>query len=242
MAKKGGSRHIKAIAAPRLWSIQRKSKVFVVKSMPGPHSLEMSIPLLVLLRDLLKEVKTIREAKKVIKTKKVLVDGKAVVDEKRPIGLMDVVSLPSYGKCYRITVDRKGRLKPIEIPKEEENLKIVKVIKKITVGKDKFGLTFHDGSYLELGSEFPVKVGDSVLVSLPDRKAMELLPFSAGSICFVFSGSSSGVIGKIIKIEPSSLKRRSIVEVETEDGKRIATVKDYVIIVGKDNVPKVKVL
>lgn len=242
MAKKGGSRHIKAIAAPRLWPIQRKSKVFVVKPSPGPHSLETSIPLLILLRDILKEVKTIREAKKVIKAKKVLVDGRVVVDEKRPIGLMDVVSLPAYEKCYRITVDRKGRLKPIEIPKEEENLKVVKVIKKMTVGKDKFGLAFHDGSYLELGSEFPVNVGDSILVSLPDRKVLELLPFSVGSLCFIFSGSSSGVLGKITKIEPSSLRRRSIVEVETEDGRRIATIKDYVIPIGKDNVPKVKVL
>ncbi|MBO3757578.1 MAG: 30S ribosomal protein S4e [Thermoproteota archaeon] len=242
MAKKGGSKHIKAIAAPRLWSIQRKSKVFVTKPMPGPHSLETSIPLLVLLRDLLKEVKTVKEAKKVVKAKKVLVDGKIVVDEKRPIGLMDVVSLPSYGKCYRITVDRKGRLKPLEIPKEEENLKILKVVKKMTVDKDRLGLTFHDGSYLELGSEFPVKVGDSVLISLPDRKVLELLPFSVGSTCFVFSGSSSGTVGKIIKIEPSSLRRKSIVEVETEDGKKIATIKDYVIPIGKDNVPRVKML
>lgn len=242
MAKKGGSKHIKAVAAPRLWPIQRKSKVFVAKPSPGPHSLEASIPLLILLRDMLKEVKTIREAKKVIKAKKILVDGKVVVDEKRPVGLMDVVSLPSYGKCYRITVDRKGRLKPIEIPKEEENLKVVKVVKKITVGKDKLGLTFHDGSYLELGSEFPVKVGDSILVSLPDRKVVELLPFSVGSTCFVFSGSSSGVMGKITKIEPSSLRRRSIVEVETAEGQKVATIKDYVIPVGKDNVSRVKIL
>lgn len=242
MAKKGGSRHIKAIAAPKLWPIQRKSKIFVAKPTPGPHSLETSIPLLVLLRDILKEVKTIKEAKKVIKAKKVLVDGKAVIDEKRPVGLMDVVSLPSYGKCYRVTVDRKGRLKPIEIPKEEENLKIVKVVKKITTAKDRFGLTFHDGSYLELGSEFPVKVGDSILISLPDRKVVELLPFSVGSICFIFSGSSSGIVGKIIKIEPSSLRRRSIVEVESEDGRKIATIKEYVIPIGKDNTPRVKVL
>ena len=242
MTKKGGSKHIKAVAAPKLWPIPRKSKVFVVKPRPGPHSLEESIPLLVLLRDLLKEVKTIREAKKVIKSEKVLVDGRVVTDEKRPVGLMDIVSLPSYGKCYRITVGKKGRLKPIEVPKEEENLKIVKVVRKMTVSKDRFGLAFHDGSFFELGSEVSINVGDSILISLPDRNIIELLPFSLGAICLIFSGSSSGTVGKITRIEPSSLRRRSIIEIETQDGQSVATVKDYVIPIGKDNTIRVKIL
>jgi len=233
MAKKGGSRHIKAIAAPKSWPIQRKSKVFVAKPSPGPHSLETSLPLLVILRDFLGEVKNIKEAKKVIKAGKVLVDGKVVKDEKRPIGLMDVISLPDYGKAFRVTVDNKGRLKLIEIPKEEENLKVVKIVGKKSVGKDKLGLCFHDGTYLTVGSELNVKVGDSLLISIPERSIKDVFPLSEGNVCFVTSGSSSGVIGKIKKVQPSSLRRDSIVEVECDDGKVVSTIKEYVLPIGK---------
>ena len=50
MTKKGGSKHLKRLPAPVNWPIHRKEFRWVVKSRPGPHPLDRSLPLLLVVR------------------------------------------------------------------------------------------------------------------------------------------------------------------------------------------------
>jgi small subunit ribosomal protein S4e len=88
------SRHQKRVTVPRSWPIQRKAHTWVAKSSPGPHSAEDSIPLLTVIRDMLKLADNAREAKRILYEGNVLVDGIIQKNYKLPVGIFDVISVP----------------------------------------------------------------------------------------------------------------------------------------------------
>ena len=75
MGKKGGTRHLKRKPSPRFWPIHRKEHVWVTRPKSGPHSLKRSLPLAMVLRDILNLAKTRKEAKIIISEGKVFIDG-----------------------------------------------------------------------------------------------------------------------------------------------------------------------
>ncbi|MEM1800921.1 MAG: S4 domain-containing protein, partial [Desulfurococcaceae archaeon] len=91
MAKMGGSRHLKALAAPEFWPILRKEYKWTVKPSPGPHPVDRCIPLLILVRDILKYAKTGKEARRLISEGHFAIDGRTVRDYKFPVGIMDII-------------------------------------------------------------------------------------------------------------------------------------------------------
>ena len=58
--------------APRSWSIKRKGIKFILRSQSGPHPLYQSIPLGVLLRDILKIAQNRKEVKRAVHLKQIL--------------------------------------------------------------------------------------------------------------------------------------------------------------------------
>ena len=50
--------HLKRIAAPRTWDIDRKTTKFIARPKPGQHTLQLGMPLAVLLKEILKKMKT----------------------------------------------------------------------------------------------------------------------------------------------------------------------------------------
>ena len=71
---------LKRLAAPKIYPIERKVKKFIV-SPRGPHPKEYSIPLLVIVRDILKLADVAKEARHAIKHGDVMVDGRPVIDQ-----------------------------------------------------------------------------------------------------------------------------------------------------------------
>ena len=54
MAKRGGTKHLKRVAAPKAIFIHdRKSSIWLAKPSPGAHNKDLSMPLMVLVRDVL---------------------------------------------------------------------------------------------------------------------------------------------------------------------------------------------
>ncbi|MEM1555119.1 MAG: S4 domain-containing protein, partial [Desulfurococcaceae archaeon] len=91
-----GSRHLKTFAAPAFWPIMRKKYKWVVKPSPGPHAISRCLPLLIIVRDILKYAETSREARKLISEGHFLVDGRVRRNYKYPVGVMDVISIKEY--------------------------------------------------------------------------------------------------------------------------------------------------
>jgi small subunit ribosomal protein S4e len=199
MAKRGGTKHLKRIAAAKAIPItDKKDRMWMSRTAPGPHPAKHAIPLGVLVRDVLKIAPTLREVRSIITGRMLEVDGTVRTDEKFPVGLMDVVSFPKGNKHFRMMVDGKGRLIPHEIGKEQAAVKILRVVRKHTVPGGKLSITFHDGRNMLADNH--IRVGDSVIVTLPKVALKTHLKRDKGSRCLVMEGKHAGSVVKLKEI------------------------------------------
>ena len=76
MAKMGSRKHLKTYKAPKTWPIHPKEDTWTVKPSAGSHSIENSLSLTLVIRDILKLADNSREAKRIINSGNVLVDGR----------------------------------------------------------------------------------------------------------------------------------------------------------------------
>jgi SSU ribosomal protein S4E len=241
MARMGGSRHMKALAAPPVQRIPRKERPWTVKPSPGPHPSDRSLPLLLVVRDLLKLAESNREARKIIAQGEVKVDGKYVKNYKWPVGIMDVVEVPKIGTYYRVLPDPRGTLRLVEIPKEEASLKLVRVEGVTTVKGGHFELHLSDGRNVLIRVEDPKKGGqlpyrplDSLLLSIPGSQVKDHVEFKVGNLALVVWGRNMGRYGKIVSVTRGWGWERSIVALEDPAGNKFETSLSYVYVVGRN--------
>jgi small subunit ribosomal protein S4e len=199
--------------------MQRKGTAFVVKPNVG---LSDSLPVLIILRDLLKVAQNRKEVKKMIHMKNILLNGRNVRDEKEGVVLFDIISLVPSKKHYRLTILKNEKLNVEEIKNNEASLKVAKIIEKMLKGK-KIQLNLSDGrNFL---STIKCKVNDSVLINLNNKKIEKCLPLEENSEVMVFAGKHSGEKGKIEKIN----KERKIVEINTGKEKINVLIKQIIV-------------
>ncbi len=231
MARKGGNRKLKRLAAPRTWKIVRKDATWIIRPTPGPHSMESSIPLGVLLRDILGLAKTAKEVKYILKNGKVKVDGKVRKSPKFPVGFMDVVAIPTLDKYYRIVYDKLGRIDAIEITRDEARVKLVKVTNKNLVKGGKIQLGFHDGRTM-LTEDNSIRTGDSLLISVPEQKIEKVVKLDKGNLSYITGGQHTGQTAEIVDIIPGTITRPTQVLLKRGED-QFLTKKDYVFVVGE---------
>lgn len=217
--------------APLFWNISRKNKRFVITVRPGSHPKNYSIPTAVLLRDVLKIVKTLREAKSAIYAGKVLVDGIKRKSLHHSIGLMDVVELEGVSDIYRLVPQKGHILKPIKINKSEKTKKISKVSSKTSIKNAKTQIGFHDGRTVI--SDIDVKVGDSCLIEIPKQKILEVIKLEQGCQVIVIKGVNAGQVGTVEKTEQGtySLPKRVLLSLGE---RKIEIPTEMIMVVGKD--------
>jgi small subunit ribosomal protein S4e len=223
------SRHQKRVTVPVSWPIARKTHTWVAKTSPGPHSSTESMPLVMVLRDMLKLVDNAREAKRVLHEGKVLVDGKAQKNYKLPVGIFDVISVPASNQQYRMLKDEKGMFYLSSL--ETGNVrKLARVENKTSIKGNRQQLNLSDGSNKLAEGEF--KVGDSLVLSLPEKNIEDRIGFEVGNLAMVVGGKHSGQTGKIKEIitVKSSRPNRVIISGDEE----FETIEDYVYMIGID--------
>ena len=88
------TRHLKRQNAPKNWPIPRKGTTFVVKNN------SKGIPILVVLRDLMKAAKSKKEVKKAIHKRDLVISNKPVNDEKKSLELTQISV--SYIQVYMV--------------------------------------------------------------------------------------------------------------------------------------------
>ncbi|UCD20876.1 MAG: hypothetical protein JSW08_03845 [archaeon] len=196
--------HIKRITMPKPWPIARKEKNFIVAQRPGKIK-ERSVALVVFLRDLLKEVSTFREAKKAIKAGHVEVNGKIVKDEKFPVALFDRIFIKELKKHFTLHLDERGKLKVKGIDTKRYGLRPTKVIGKRILKKKKMQLNFEEGYNLIL-KENKIKVGDSLLLDIKNKKIGKVLPLEKGATAFLIKGKNAGKYGKVTNVKDKKVK------------------------------------
>ncbi|MEM0359799.1 MAG: 30S ribosomal protein S4e [Candidatus Diapherotrites archaeon] len=207
MAKKGGNKRQKRFTASKARQMNTKSEKWTVKSIPGPFSKEKSIPLGVLLRDLLGIGRNLRETKIVLHQGKVSVNGKKRRDYRFPVGLFDIISIEGFEKDFMMVFDRKGKLLPKEKSKEEKKSKVCRIEGKKTAKKGKTQLLTNDGRNIlvEKGSE--INTNDSIEIEVPSQKVLKIFRFEKGAKVFIRGGKHAGQEGIIKEIIEGSTEQ-----------------------------------
>jgi len=219
---------MKRYSIPKFWKMSKKGKKFAITPRPGPHKKTECIPLLVVIRNILNLAETSKEAKGIIKKGEILVDKKPRKDPKYPVGLMDVIEIPSAKKAYRVVIENQG-LTLKEIKPEEANKKLCRIQNKTTVKSGVIQLNLHDGRNI-LTENNSYKPNDSVLIELPSQKILKHFKFEKGAPATIVSGRNLGTKGKIKEIKDrKTMMETSLVIIETTNGD-IETIKDYVFV------------
>lgn len=193
--------HMKRLAMPKTWPLPRKGKKRFVSKGRGSLPLELSLPLTVFLRDILKAVETGKEAKKVVKEGNIIVDGRTVKDEKYRVGLFDRIYIKKMDKAFTITIEKK-KLKAVEIGKESLKEKEVKVIGKKTVKGGKIQINLYDGKNLLMEEKEAknIKVHDSLLLDLEKNKVVKHLKLEKNAKVFVIKGKHLGEKARVKEV------------------------------------------
>ena len=233
MAKMGSRKHLKRYKAPKSWPNHPKEDTWTVKPAPGTHAINDSLPLLVIIRDILGLADNSREAKRIINTGNVLIDGRAVKDYKFPVGFMDVLTIPKTEENYRILLDTKGRLTLHPIYAEDASYKLAKIVNKSTIKGGKTQLNLHDGRNV-LVDEDEYAGQDVVCIAVPEQEIKENFQFDEGVVVLVTGGKHTGELGKIKEVIVDESSKPNTVIIEKANDDTFLTLKEYAFVIGKD--------
>lgn len=187
--------HIKREIIPKSWPIPRKGTTYVVAPLGG---FESSIPLLIVLRDILHLAKNRREARKILREGGALLNLKKVYNERQGVSLFDTLSFPLVDKHYRIMINILGKFSADEISEKDAGKKVAKVINKILLKGKKLQINLSDGrNYL---TSLSCSTHDSVLINLKSRRIEGCIPLKEGARALVIGGKHSGAEGNITRI------------------------------------------
>ncbi|CAO1623392.1 unnamed protein product [Parajaminaea phylloscopi] len=194
---RGPRKHMKRLAAPSSWMLDKLGGTYATRPAPGPHKLRESLPLVVLLRNRLKYALTGREVTAITAQRLIKVDGKVRTEPTYPTGFMDVVSIEKSGEHFRILYDVKGRFVVHRITAEEASYKLLKVRKAQLGPKGVPLIVTHDGRTIRYPDP-EVRVGDTVRFNIESGKLEEHIHLDTGITCMVTGGRNQGRVGTLI--------------------------------------------
>ncbi len=188
--------YLKRQKVPRNWPIKRKGTTYVVR--PN-FNIGKGIPILIILRDILKVAQNRKDVKRIIHANQILLNNKSVKDEKNNVLLFDTLSIVPTNKFYKMDLSKKGKFKVKEINVNEAGKKIAKIINKKVIKGKKVQLNLSDGrNFL---SDLKCNVKDSLLINLLENKIESVIPLKEKVKTIILEGKHSGETGVINKIK-----------------------------------------
>jgi small subunit ribosomal protein S4e len=216
--------HLKRLRMPNTWPIAKKTNTWVTKPNPGPHKIKDSMPINVVLRDILGYANTTKEVKKIINDSGILIDKVVRKDHKFPVGIFDIVEIPKIKENYIMILNKKGKLSLQKI--KDPNKKYAKIVGKKILKKNKLQINLHNGNNF-FSDKNEYKVNDTLVIDLKTRNILKALKFEKGAHAFIISGKYAGNSGEIENIKEKQIE----VKINKDT---IKVPKDYVFIVEKD--------
>jgi small subunit ribosomal protein S4e len=236
------SKHLKRLNAPRTLQVHRKEDTWTVKSSPGPHPLEESIPLGLIVRNYLNLGDTLKETIRIISNGNIIVDGIIRKSHKFPCGFMDVISIPKLKKDYRILFNITGKLVLVPISTKESSWKLCRIENKTIVKGNQIQINLHDGKNKIIKKD-EYKTGDVLKISFKDNKIEDTFKFEKGTISMIIGGSHVGEVANIEDIEIIASSKPNLVKMKGKND--FSTLQKYVFPIGKAKpvieLPEVKI-
>jgi len=223
--------HMKRITAPKTWNVARKTTKFITKPQPGAQKLEHALAINTFLKELAKLTNTTKETKYILTHDEVLINGRRKRDFKTQAGFLDVITIKSMNKHYRITIDKKGALKTKEINEKQSTERLLKINGKTIIGKDKVQINTMNGENFTLSQKETknYKVGDTLIVDTATLKVKEHIPLKEKALVFVYIGKHSSKNGVLESIN----QKTATIKTQKET---IETSKKYLIAVNKEKI------
>jgi len=184
---------LKRIAAPKTWPILRKTGTFIARPRPKGHSLAFTMPVVVVLRDIMQLVKTSAQATRVMREHDVRVNGTRIYQTDMPVGFMDLLTIDK--DAYTISITEKGVL---SVEKTKDAQTTQRLTGKTHIRGGKVQLNFQSGMNAIINKD-TYRVGDSLIVK--DGKITGHLKFEKGANVIVTGGYHIGKKGKIEEIK-----------------------------------------
>uniref|UniRef100_A0AC34RQ73 40S ribosomal protein S4 n=1 Tax=Panagrolaimus sp. JU765 TaxID=591449 RepID=A0AC34RQ73_9BILA len=230
---RGLKKHLKRLAAPKHWMLDKLGGVFAPRPVSGPHKLRESLPLIIFLRNRLKYALCYNDARKICMQRLVKVDGKVRTEMRYPAGFMDVISLEKTNETFRLLYDTKGRFTTHRITKAEGQFKLLKVTKTWVGSKGIPHLSTHDGRTIRYPDPH-VKRNDTIVFDIENNKITDYVKFETGNLAMVTGGHSIGRVATVghVSHHPGSY---DIVTLKDALGHSFATRMENVFIIGKGN-------
>lgn len=224
--------HLKRLNAPKSWPISRKGTKWVTRQNPGTHNLESSIPINIMLKDMLKYAKTTRDVKRILNNKEILIDGIPRMDIKFSVGIFDLIEIPKTKEHFLLLLNKKGKLFPKKIDEKKAELKHIKIIGKTALKKGKLQINFNNGNNM-LTDKKDYNIGDTLIISLKDRKIVKHIKLQKGAMVYLTKGKHVGETGNLENIPKLENTKNNLVELKIND-KIVNTLKNYIFVVDKD--------
>ncbi|XP_018419762.1 PREDICTED: 40S ribosomal protein S4, X isoform [Nanorana parkeri] len=238
---RGPKKHLKRVAAPKHWMLDKLTGVFAPRPSTGPHKLRECLPLIIFLRNRLKYALTGDEVNAQnhfiwISNKIRFLDHFPATNTKRcQFYFTDVISIDKTAEYFRLVYDTKGRFAVHRITAEESKYKLCKVRKTWVGTKGIPHLVTHDARTIRYPDPL-IKVNDTVQIDLETGKITDFIKFDTGNLCMVTGGANLGRIGIITNRErhPGSF---DVVHVKDANGNSFATRLSNIFVIGKGNKP-----
>ncbi len=212
--------HLKRQKVPKNWPIERKGTAYIVR--PNAN-MSNGMPILIILRDMLKLAQNRKEVKRIIHSKNLLLNGSLVKDEKNSVSLFDKITIVPSNENYKLSLSEKGKFRIEKINSGEEGYKIAKVINKRVLKGKKVQLNLSDGrNFL---SDIKCNVNDSVLVDFKKKKIEKCIPLKEKANVLVFAGKHAGKRANINKID----QEKKMAELNFDDKKINVLIKQLIV-------------
>lgn len=201
--------HLKRNKAPKNWPIPKKGTAYVVRPL---SSIRESVPIMIILRDMLKIAENRKEVKKAIHEKNILLNDRRVTDEKQGVYLLDKITIVPAKKHYQLTVSELGKFELQEVKDSEAHSKVSKVVNKRLLKNKKIQINLKDGK--NFLSDLKCETNDSVLIDFKGKKLTKCIPLKEKSEILVFAGKHTGKRGVLESLD----KKNKMAEIKTKEG------------------------
>ncbi|KAI9662162.1 MAG: 40S ribosomal protein S4 [Alyxoria varia] len=229
---RGPKKHMKRLAAPKHWMLDKLSGAYAPRPSAGPHKLRDCLPLIIFIRNRLKYALDAREVQAILMQRLVKVDGKVRTDHTYPAGFMDVISIEKTNEHFRLVYDVKGRFTVHRISTEEAEYKLGKV-KRVQLGKGGIPyLVTHDARTIRYPDPH-IRVHDTVKINLSTGKITDYIKFDTGCIAMATGGRNMGRVGVVTHRERHD-GGFNIVHIKDAIDNEFATRESNVFIIGSD--------
>ncbi|MBS3054826.1 MAG: 30S ribosomal protein S4e [Candidatus Aenigmarchaeota archaeon] len=218
---------LKRYAMPTFWPLERKTKKYAVKPLPGPHNSKTCMPIGIFLRDAMKFADTMKEAKDIVNRSLVKVDGVARRDVKFPVGVMDIITV---GKESYLALPKKNGMRFLKSPAAA---KLAKIKNKTVLKKGRMQLNLYNGRNI-IAETGDYSTGDTLMIDVQSGAIKGVLKMKVGSQGLITEGKNVGTAGKIKKIVSTTGSEAEIIVLESE-GTDVVVPKDYVFVIGEDS-------